>query len=144
MAKERQKKYLKCCCFSWKNKVMLWNSNILPSYQNTEEKFHPINLSGHKFYVSVNFNWYHILDKMIQSKVFRKQFQSSLINMLKWFRSDGRTKQKDGKIQKPFSHSTHISIKGFFYLKYERESKEKRMELLLKIYSFNMFALYIL
>lgn len=134
--------------FLWKEKVTIWSANILPRNQNTVEKFRPINLSGHNFFsmcqsISIDITF----DKMIQSKVFRKQFQSSLINMLKWFRSDGRNKTKTRKDSKAIlAFNFNISIYRFFYAKCEREKAEgaERMELLLKIYPFNMFALNIL
>lgn len=60
-------------------------------------------------------------DKMIQSKLFRKQFQSSVINLLKWFWF---------KINKRFighwrASDIHISIYRFFYAKHEHANESK-------------------
>lgn len=63
---------------------------------------------------------------MFQSKVFRKQFQSSLINMLKWFRSDGRNKkQKHGKDSKAILafHRTFQFIDSFMQSANEKEQE---------------------
>lgn len=109
--------------------LFLWKeANILPRNQNTVEKFRPINLSGHNFFsmcqsISIDITF----DKMIQSKVFRKQFQSSLINMLKWFRSDGRNKTKTRKDSKAIlAFNFNISIYRFFYAKCEREGRRQK------------------
>lgn len=62
-----------------------------------EERFLSINLNGHNFKMPVNFNFnlisYSI--KWFNQKVFQKQFQSSLIEMCKWFWFDGNNNNKN-------------------------------------------------
>lgn len=64
-------------------------------------------------------------DKMIQSKVFRKQFQSSLINLLKWFWSDGRNKTKTRKDSKAIlAFNAHLNRSIFLCEARTRQEKE--------------------